>query len=237
MCTHNDRFQNLVSVVNVLRPYSGVVCVAGTIAMLLGWHNSLHPQAALFVLTTLGPYWLSTFYHFVPWRKRKAHDVALALDFLGISIGFSGQSVVWAGPGWTHANTAAAAAACGNVACTAVLGGIMAMALLRRARYPVHFYMRRWRQGIHTVNMMLLGVVETSRIDSFALNAAIQAVGKVFVPLYFIRYAAVDATRKGPLPVWPGVWSAHENWHCIIFALHLTQLYALRDHLASDVSL
>jgi len=25
----------------------------------------------------------------------------------------------------------------------------------------------------------------------------------------------------------PGVWSAHENWHCAILMLHLTELYAL----------
>jgi len=42
-----------------------VVATGGTAAMLLGAH--LHPQAALFVLVTLIPYWLSAFLHFVPW--------------------------------------------------------------------------------------------------------------------------------------------------------------------------
>ena len=51
------------------------------------------------VVTFVIPYWASAALHCVPWRRRTAHDLALALDFLGISAGFVGQSVGWVGVG------------------------------------------------------------------------------------------------------------------------------------------
>lgn len=79
-----------------------------------------------------------------------------------------------------------------------------------------------WSVCFHTVRQL--------RVATDRLNLFIQLLGKVFVPGYFVKCVAVDASSKGPLPLWPGVWSAHENWHCVILCLHLTQLYALMTH-------
>jgi hypothetical protein len=68
------------------------------------------------------------------------------------------------------------------------------------------------------------------KVESVGLNLVIQLVGKVFVTVYFVTCVAVTATRDGPLPLWRGVWSAHEYWHCVILLLHLTQLYAIMSH-------
>ena len=91
-------------------------------------------------------------------------------------------------------------------------------------------YMRNVRFTIMGVNMLLLGFVETARIEDRRLNLAIQLLGKAFVPGYFVKCVAVDASSRGPLPLWPGLWSAHENWHCVVFMLHVIQLYALVTH-------
>mmetsp|Transcript_4414 Transcript_4414/g.18816 ORF Transcript_4414/g.18816 Transcript_4414/m.18816 type:complete len:317 (+) Transcript_4414:118-1068(+) len=53
-----------------------------------------------FLVTFVAPYWASTLLHFVPWKRRVAHDVALVLDFLGIASGFAGQTVAWCGERW-----------------------------------------------------------------------------------------------------------------------------------------
>ena len=53
-----------------------------------------------FLVTFVAPYWASTLLHFVPWKRRVAHDVALVLDFLGIAAGFAGQTVAWTGDRW-----------------------------------------------------------------------------------------------------------------------------------------
>ena len=53
-----------------------------------------------FTFTFVVPYWASSALHFIPWRIRVAHDIALVLDFLGISGGFAAQTVAWVGKGW-----------------------------------------------------------------------------------------------------------------------------------------
>ena len=68
---------------------------------------------------------------------------------------------------------------------------------------------------------------ESASIADRRLNVFIQILGKALVPGYFLRCVAVDSSAKGPLPIWPGVWSAHENWHVAVFVLHCVQLYAL----------
>ena len=48
------------------------------------------PGARLFWLVTfVFPYWASTCLHFIPWKRRAAHDLALVFDFIGISLGLS----------------------------------------------------------------------------------------------------------------------------------------------------
>lgn len=184
------------------------------------------------------PYWASTALHCVPWRRRTAHDLALALDFLGISAGFVGQSVGWVGgmtwrgvdEGASRAVRFAAWCARGNVALAAALVGLLMCALYNRHRQPVMLYCRKARFAIVGANMLLLGCVETALCHDWRLNAALQLLGRVFVPWYFLRCVAVDAGGKGWLPLWDGVWSPHENWHCAILVLHCLQLHAVSIH-------
>ena len=188
-----------------------------------------------FLVTFVAPYWASTLLHFVPWKRRVAHDIALALDFLGIAAGFAGQTVAWCGDRWwdvfgsegrkrVHPDRFAAVAA---VVATGALAYILAVAVARRDCTPVMLHMRTVRFGITGFNMAMLGVVESRNVRSRALNLALQLLGKGFVPGYFVLCVAVDATRRGPLPLWPGVWSAHENWHVVILVLHIMQFYAI----------
>jgi predicted membrane channel-forming protein YqfA (hemolysin III family) len=197
-----------------------------------------------FLVTFVFPYWASTLLHFVPWKRRVAHDVALVLDFLGIASGFAGQTVAWCGERWwalverdsDHATISTngkvtinpdRVAAVAAVAATCVLAYILTVAVLRRNRVPVMLHRRTARFAITGFNMLMLGIVETRNVRSVPLNVCLQLVGKIFVPGYFVRCVAVDATRKGPLPLWPGVWSAHENWHVVILILHVMQFYAI----------
>ena len=188
-----------------------------------------------FLVTFVAPYWASTLLHFVPWKRRVAHDVALVLDFLGIAAGFAGQTVAWTGDRWWDVFGDATCvnpdrvAAVASVGATAALATILAVAVARRNRTPVMLHMRRVRFAITGFNMAMLGVVETRNVRRASLNLALQLVGKAFVPGYFVTCVAVDATRRGPLPLWPGVWSAHENWHVVILILHVMQFYAIAE--------
>ena len=94
-------------------------------------------------------------------------------------------------------------------------------------RQPVMLYCRKARFAIVGANMLLLGCVETALCHDWRLNVALQLLGRVFVPWYFLRCVAVDAGGKGWLPLWDGVWSPHENWHCAILVLHCLQLHAV----------
>ena len=187
------------------------------------------------VVTFVIPYWASTALHCVPWRRRTAHDLALALDFLGISAGFVGQSVGWVGVStWRGVDEGASwrlrfAAWCarGNVSLAAALAWLLTCALYNRHRQPVMLYCRKARFAIVGANMLLLGCVETALCHDWRLNVALQLLGRVFVPWYFLRCVAVDAGGKGWLPLWDGVWSPHENWHCAILVLHCLQLHAV----------
>ena len=90
-----------------------------------------------FLVTFVAPYWASTLLHFVPWKRRVAHDVALVLDFLGIAAGFAGQTVAWTGDRWWDVLDDARrvvpdrAAAVASVGATAA-ATILAVAVARR---------------------------------------------------------------------------------------------------------
>jgi len=208
------------------------------------------PGARLFWLVTfVFPYWASTCLHFIPWKRRAAHDLALVFDFIGISLGFSGQAVAWA-PGGEAAVfdlflrrgargsgargvlaqlsfSLVQLSAAASLVATAALAAFLFRGYANRAREPVMLYLRNVRFGIVGVNMLLLGFVESVSIADWRVNLASQLLGKAFVPWYFLRCVAVDSSAKGPLPIWPGVWSAHENWHVAVFVLHCVQLFAL----------
>jgi|AntAceMinimDraft_1070359.scaffolds.fasta_scaffold73582_1 hypothetical protein len=65
-----------------------LVASAATGVLASGRHaTSPAPVLHFAVVTFVVPYWASACLHFVPWRKRTAHDLALALDFMGISAG------------------------------------------------------------------------------------------------------------------------------------------------------
>lgn len=204
-----------------------------TAAIASGRHGlSPAPVLHFAVVTFVFPYWCSVGLHFIPWRKRTAHDLALVFDFMGISIGYSGQTVSWVGAGWRDPGelSAVAWAARINVLSTVVLATILAVGWARRKHQPVMLHARGWRFAIMIINMVLLGFVECSTVRDAWVNAFIQVLGKVIVPWYFVTCVAVDAKSKSPLPLWPGVWSAHEYWHTFILVLHLVQFYALGTH-------
>ena len=117
-----------------------------------------------------------------------------------------------------------------NIVSTVALGIILTVGVLNRKVKPVMLHMRGTRFSIMGINMLILGLVETAKIGDVRLNLFIQILGKIFVPWYFVKCVAVDATKKGPLPLWRGVWEGHEYWHCFILLLHLAQLYALTTH-------
>ena len=213
----------------------GVAAIATSIFASAAGRSALAPAPVrlFWLVTFVLPYWASTALHFIPWKRRTAHDIALVFDFIGISLGFSGQTAAWAGSEWwdpTRDASPVAWAARVNAVATAILVLILFVGVLNRKREPVMLYMRNVRFTIMGVNMLLLGFVETARIADRRLNLAVQLLGKAFVPGYFVKCVAVDASSRGPLPLWPGVWSAHENWHCVVFLLHVMQLYALTTH-------
>lgn len=190
------------------------------------------------VVTFVVPYWASVTLHCVPWRRRTAHDLALALDFAGISTGFVGQSIGWVGDGtWRGVQEGSStslifAAWCArvNVALAVSLVWLLICAMYRRSQQPVMLYCRNVRFAIVGANMLLLGCVETALCLDWRLNVVLQLLGRVFVPWYFLRCVAVDAGGRGWLPLWDGVWSAHENWHCAILVLHCLQLHAVSTY-------
>ena len=55
----------------------------------------VHPRTFWLMMCTLVPYACSTFLHFIPWKSRFAHDLALSADFLGISFGFTSHTVLF----------------------------------------------------------------------------------------------------------------------------------------------
>ena len=118
-------------------------------------------------------------------------------------------------------------AAVAAVAATAALAYMLTVAVCRRNRTPVMLHRRTARFAITGFNMAMLGIVECRNVRGALLRVALQVIGKIFVPGYFVLCVAVDATRRGPLPLWPGVWSAHENWHVVILILHVMQFYAI----------
>lgn len=205
----------------------------------LGIRHSI-PLKTFFIVTFVAPYWASTLLHFIPWRRRSAHDVALVLDFLGISAGFAGQTVAWVGEDWWNARLDDVKenrlmiiicrwAARLSVLATIALAYILTVAVARRHRTPVMVHRRVLRFIITGFNMIMLGVVECSLIKDWRVNLVTQLLGKLFVPLYFGFCVRVDANAGNfqLLPVVPKIWEAHENWHVGIFLLHLTQFYAI----------
>ena len=86
-------------------------------------------------------------------------------------------------------------------------------------------YCRKARFAIVGANMLLLGCVETALCTTEA-QRALQLLGRVFVPWYFLQCVAVDAGGKGWLPLWDG-WSPHENctaryWCFFCLQLHVS---------------
>ncbi|EEH56347.1 uncharacterized protein MICPUCDRAFT_69600 [Micromonas pusilla CCMP1545] len=225
----------------IARGWIHLVVASGVSAIVLsGVLSSVAPAPVVtFVVTTfMLPYWASVGLHWIPWRKRTAHDIALVCDFIGISLGFSGQTASWAGRGWIRSRTFVAAAARLNALCTASLVAVMTVGLLKRKKQPMMLYKRKFRFAVVGANMALLAFAESASIADRRLNVFIQILGKALVPGYFLRCVAVDAKigRRGwPLPTWDGVWSAHENWHCAILLLHCTQLYAMSRHVGWEV--
>ena len=191
------------------------------------------PVSLFWLVTFVLPYWASTALHFIPWKRRTAHDIALVFDFIGISLGFSGQTAAWAGSEWwdpTRDASPVAWAARVNAAATVVLVLILFVGVLNRKTRAGHAL--HAQRAIHHHGRQ--HAPPRFRRDGANRGSATQprhpAVGEGVCPGYFVKCVAVDASSRGPLPLWPGLWSAHENWHCVVFVLHVIQLYALVTH-------
>jgi len=181
----------------------------------------VHPRTFWLMMCTLVPYTCSTFLHFIPWKSRFAHDVALSADFLGISFGFTSHTVLFSGD--LFQGTEARVAVCA----TSILFFMQILAF-RQKQTCVMKYMRRERFLIFALNIVLLMITETKYIHgvSWKTNVAIQFTSKFLSPFYFVYCTRMDCKRRSPMTI-PGVWCAHENWHLMIFANHLMQIYAM----------
>jgi len=74
-----------------------LVLVLAVAARVAGYGRRLPARARLFVQCTLLSYLCSVCLHMVPWKTRLGYDVSLALDFVGISWGFTSHTVLWSG--------------------------------------------------------------------------------------------------------------------------------------------
>ena len=74
-----------------------LVLVLAAAARVAGYDAWLPARARLFVQCTLLSYLCSVCLHMVPWKTRLGYDVSLALDFVGISWGFTSHTVLWSG--------------------------------------------------------------------------------------------------------------------------------------------
>ena len=181
----------------------------------------VHPRTFWLMMCTLVPYACSTFLHFIPWKSRFAHDLALSADFLGISFGFTSHTVLFSEA--LFRGTEARIAVCA----TSILFFMQILAFCQK-QTCVMKYMRRERFLIFGLNIVLLMITETKYIHgvSWKTNLAIQFTSKFLSPFYFVYCTRMDCKRRSPMTI-PGIWCAHENWHLMIFANHLMQIYAM----------
>ncbi len=192
--------------------------LAATTGRALGYHEKLPERAVLFVQCTMLTYLLSVCLHMVPWKTSLGYDVALSLDFIGISWGFTSHSVLWTGG--VHTFSQAGALAVFTAMC------VMQIMAFTQKNKRVLTFMRRRRLTLILLNIVFLGVVEWNAIKDFKTMLFIQLLSKVISPWYFMRCTRFDAKHRSYFEI-PGVWSPHENWHVMILVVHLLQLRAL----------
>ena len=184
----------------------------------LGYHETLPERAVLFVQCTMLTYLLSVCLHMVPWKTSLGYDVALALDFIGISWGFTSHSVLWTGG--VHTFSQAGALAVFTAMC------VMQIMAFKQKTKRVLMFMRRRRLTLILLNIVFLGVVEWNAIKDFKTMLLIQLLSKVISPWYFMRCTRFDARHRSYFEI-PGVWGPHENWHVMVLVVHALQLRAL----------
>lgn len=184
----------------------------------LGYFKSMPERASLFVQCTMLTYLGSTCLHMVPWKTALGYDVALAMDFIGISWGFTSHSILWTGGVHSFSQFGAVAV----FACMCA----MQVAAFKQKNKRVLMFMRRRRLTLILLNMIFLGVVEARAIEDFKTMMAIQILSKIVSPWYFMACTRFDAKHKSFFEI-QGVWGPHENWHVIILVVHLLQLKAL----------
>lgn len=184
----------------------------------LGYHESLPERATLFIQCTLLTYLFSVTLHMVPWKTALGYDVSLALDFIGISWGFTSHSILWTGG--VHGLSQIGALA--TFACMCLM---QIAAFTSKEKRVLHF-MRRRRLTLILLNIIFLAVVETRAIRDVRWMLAIQFLSKIVSPAYFMLCTRFDAKRKSRFEI-QGVWGPHETWHVLILIVHLMQLYVV----------
>jgi hypothetical protein len=184
----------------------------------LGYHESLPERATLFIQCTLLTYLFSVTLHMVPWKTALGYDVSLALDFIGISWGFTSHSILWTGG--VHG-----VSQIGAVATFACMCLMQIAAFTSKEKRVLHF-MRRRRLTLILLNIIFLAVVETRAIRDVRWMLAIQFLSKIVSPAYFMLCTRFDAKRKSRFEI-QGVWGPHETWHVLILIVHLMQLYVV----------
>ena len=184
----------------------------------LGYHARVPEEAVLFIQCTLLTYALSVCLHMVPWKTRLGYDVALALDFIGISWGFTSHTILWTKGIHSFSQW-------GAVITFGLMVAMQVAAFTQKSK-RVLMFMRRRRMTLILLNIVFLGVVEWRAIQDFKTMLLIQVLSKIVSPLYFVMCARFDANHKPFLAI-PGVWGPHENWHVMILVVHLLQLRAL----------
>mmetsp|Transcript_30970 Transcript_30970/g.100898 ORF Transcript_30970/g.100898 Transcript_30970/m.100898 type:complete len:397 (+) Transcript_30970:408-1598(+) len=207
---------------------------AGTAVLLDGRAAAvLGPAGANLMAVNLMCYWASSIFHCVPWKSIFAYELALVTDFACISLCFTGHVAVWEG-GF------AAPAAALSLALSSYLIAVNFYRLLfasgdaqgnpTREGLGVIEYQRTTRLYVMLTQQLLLTVVEAVHLsESPELFLAI-FLGSAVAPVYFKNFGAYDAAvplDKQPLVV-PGLWEPHDNFHLLVFGLHVAQTLAIR---------
>ncbi len=167
------------------------------------------------VAGTMIPYFCSACLHVPSWTTQVAYDRALALDFVGIALGFCVYAVAWEPePMYSvvvYVNLL--------IALGVFLGGAYALTHGR----PVLGFHRKARVLSSLIQALSLEYVHFVRLkDTWVMIFLVLSSG-FFIPWYFLFYVAYDCKRKA-LFSFKGVWEAHETWHVIVFLCNMVQL-------------
>lgn len=179
--------------------------------------NDLGLSRQHLAVATIFVYWWGSVLHLVPFETGMGYCAALAADFCVITTVYSCHIIVYCGqsPATAFSVFLSLVCVCSNVAST-VSG--------RDIQYSRGERQLRVACGItHT---LLLAAVELMRARDAWLGTTIVA-GKLAAFLYFYLGGRIDSPTHWKFCTVPGIWDVHENFHVIVLAVHVMQVYAV----------